>query len=157
MGSLVASAAMMVALSSTGGIFFHRDPNNHVLPPQPGYGAGFPNGNPDGYGYFEIGDRLPLTGDRIPDYYFRRYNVVPASQMFMPQYYNPFVTRGQRFLPYAGCGGPHPMSGQPTASAELPVYPYQETLNTTPRVNLPAFTGRVEAAPVNPGNTGLRP
>ncbi len=85
---------MMVALSSTGGIFFNRDPNNHVLPPQPGYGAGFPNGNPDGYGYVEIGDRLPLTGDRIPDYYFRRYNVVPATQMFMPQYYNPYVYAG---------------------------------------------------------------
>ena len=157
MGSMIASVAMMIALQSTGGIFFNRDPNNHVLPPQPGHGVGYPNGNPDGYGYVDIGDRMPLLGDRTPDYYFRRYGVVPPTQMFMPTYYNPYVTRGQRFIPFAGCGGPHPMSGQPLVPATLPVHPYQETLNTTPRTSIPAFTGRVEATPVNPGTTGLRP
>ncbi len=157
MGSTMASVALMVALNATGGIFLNRDPQNQVMPPQPGYGIGFPNGNPDGYGYVEIGPRLPLLADRTPDYYFRRYNVVPPTQMFMPTYYNAYVTRGQRFIPFAGCGGPHPMSGQPMVSAELPVHPYQDTLTATPRAPVPAFTGRVEAAPVSPGTTGLRP
>ncbi len=157
MGISVASVAMMIALNATGGIFFNRDPHNGVLPPQPGFGVGFPNSNPDGYGFVEVGERLPMLADRTPDYYFRRYNVVPPTQMFMPTYYNPFVTRGQRFLPFSGCGGPHPMSGQPMYPADLPVHPYQETLSTTPRTNIPSFSGRVEAPPINPGTTGLRP
>ena len=37
------------------------------------------------------------------------------------------------------------------------VHPYNATLNTTPRVAVPRFSGRVEAPPVNHGNTGLRP
>jgi len=157
MGSLVGSIALLTALSSTGGIFFNRNPNNHVLPPQPGFGTGYVNGNPDGYGYVEIGDRMPLIADRTPDYFFRRYTAVPATQLFMPNYYNAYISRGQRFIPFAGCGGPHPMSGQPAASAAEAVHPYQETLNETPRTAVPSFTGRVEAMPVNPGTTGLRP
>ena len=77
--------------------------------------------------------------------------------MFMPNYYNPFISRGQRFLPYSGCGGPHPVSGPPMASAIETVHPYTETLNETPRISVPNFSGRVEATPVNPGTTGLRP
>ena len=157
MGSLIGSITVMMAMSSTGGIFFNRDPNNHVMPPQPGYGVGFANNAADGYGYVEVGDRYPLTADRTPDYFFRRYNAVPATQMFMPNYYNPFISRGQRFIPYTGCGGPHPMSGQPMVSAVDPVHPYNQTLNVTPRATVPSFTGRVEAPPVNPGTTGLRP
>jgi len=75
----------------------------------------------------------------------------------MPNYYNAYISRGQRFLPYVGCGGPHPLSGQPVASAVEPVNPYRQTLNETPRTAVPAFSGRVEATPVNPGSTGLRP
>ncbi len=157
MGCAIGSLTLAVALSSTGGIFFDRDPNNLVVPPQPGHGIGFRNGNPDGYGYFDIGDRLPLTADRTPDYFFRRYNAVPPTQMFMPTYYNPYISRGQRFLPFAGCGGPHPMSGPARVSAEESVHPYRQTLNTTPRTAFPTFNGRVEAPPVNPGSTGLRP
>ncbi len=157
MGTLVGSVTLMVALSTSGGIFFNRNPNNHVLPPMPGYGVGFANGNPDGYGYIEAGDWIPLTADRTPDYFFRRYNALPATQMFMPTYYNAYVSRGQRFLPFAGCGGPHPMSGPPMVSAEESAHPFNETMNTTPRVAAPNFNGRVEAPPVNPGSTGLRP
>lgn len=157
MGSLVGSIALMTALCSTGGIFFNRDPYNHVLPPQPGYGIGFENGNPDRYGYVEIGDRIPLSADRTPEYYFRRYGSIPTSQLFMPGYFNPYISRGQRFIPFAGCGGAHPMGGQPAASAMQPIHPYRETLNEAPRTTVPAFTGRVEATPVNPGTTGLRP
>ena len=158
MVSMVGSVTILIAMSSTGGIFFHRNPNNHVMPPLPGYGAGYPNGNPDGYGFIDYGDKLPLYTDRLPEYHFPRYLAVPASQLFLPNYYDPYVSRGQRFIPYAGCGGsPHPMSSLPKVSAVQSVHPYTETLNTTPRVSAPRFSGRVEAPPVNPGGTGLRP
>lgn len=159
MVSLVGSMTLWMAVGTTSGIFFNRDPNNHVVPP--GIGVGFPNGNPDGFGWFQYGDRIPLGADRNPDYYFHRYNAVPATQLFFPSYYNPYISRGQRFLPYAGCGGcVHPMSGPPIRSAEEHVHPYSETLNPSnaPQTSAPApFTGRVEAPPVSPGSTGLRP
>ena len=60
MVSMVGSVTLLIAMSSTGGIFFHRDPNNHVAPPLPGYGAGFRNDNPDGYGFHNFGLDLPL-------------------------------------------------------------------------------------------------
>jgi len=158
MVSLIGSMSLWVAVSSTTGIFFNRNPNNNVLPPQPGYGVGFTNGNPDGYGWVDIGDQIPLTADRTPDYFFRRYNVVPATQLFFPGYYNPYISRGQRFLPFTGCGGPHPLSGPPKQSAEETVHPFNSTLGNTSQVSeAPTFTGRVEAPPVNPGSTGLRP
>ncbi len=155
--SLVGSVTLMVAMGSTGGIFFNRDPNNLVLPPQPGYGIGFRNGNPDGYGFVDPGVLMPLTADRTPDYFFPRYLAVPPSQIFMPNYFNPYVSRGQRFLPFAGCGGPHPVSAPAPGSAVESRNPYQETLNNQPRISAPTFTGRVEAQPINPGSTGLRP
>jgi hypothetical protein len=155
--SMVGSVTILIAMNSTGGIFFNRNPNNHVQPPLPGYGAGFPNGNPDGYGYFDHGTNLPMTADRTGEYYFPRYLAVPANQLFLPNYYDPYVSRGQRYLPFAGCGGPHPASGAPTGSAMESVHPYEDTLNTTPRIPAPRFNGRVEATPVNPGTTGLRP
>ena len=158
MVSLVGSVTLWMAINSTGGIFFNRNPNQGVLPQQPGNGTGFRNGNPDGYGFVDFGDSLPLTADRVPDYFFRRYRVVPATQMFFPTYYNPYISRGQRFLPYVGCGGPHPASNLPAQSAEETVHPYQSTLNNTPQAPpAPGFSGRVEAPPVNPGSTGLRP
>ncbi len=159
MVSLVGSMALWVAVSSTGGIFFNRNPNNGVLPPQPGYGAGFTNGNPDGYGWIDVAERLPLGADRTPDYFFRRYNVVPATQMYFPGYYNPYISRGQRFIPNSGCGGGvHPMSKPAVLSAEEPVHPYNSTLTNTPQTTeAPTFSGKVEAPPVNPGSSGLRP
>ena len=155
--SMVGTVTLLVAMNSTGGIFFHRNPNNLVEPPRAGYGAGFPNGNPDGYGYYDHGVNLPLTADRTPEYHFPRYLAVPATQLFLPNYYNPYVSRGQRYLTFTGCGGPHPASGPPMGPAMEAVHPYQETLNETPRVAAPRFNGRVEATPVNPGSTGLRP
>jgi hypothetical protein len=157
MMTMVGSVTLLIAMNSTGGIFFNRNPNNGVQPPMPGYGAGFSNGNPDGYGWFDQGLRMPMVEDRTPEYHFPRYLAVPASQLFLPNYYNPYVSRGQRYMPYAGCGGPHVMSGPPQGSAMEAVHPYEETLNTTPRVVAPRFNGRVEATPVNPGSTGLRP
>ena len=47
------------------------------------------------------------------DYYFPRYLAVPPEQMFMQTYYNPFETRGQRYIPFAGAGGDHPAGGPP--------------------------------------------
>ncbi len=155
--SMVGSVTILIAMNTTGGIFFHRNPNNNVQPPLPGYGAGFPNGNPDGYGWVEYGTNLPLSSDRISEYFFPRYLSVPPNQLFLPNYYNPYVSRGQRFLPYAACGGPHPASGPPMGPANESIHPYEETLNATPRVVAPRFNGRVEATPVNPGTTGLRP
>ena len=49
------------------------------------------------------------------------------------------------------------MSGPPQGSAMSEVHPYDTTLNDQPRVTAPRFSGRVEAQPVNPGSTGLRP
>lgn len=158
MSSLIGSMTLWMAVSSTGGIFFNRNPNAGVLPPQPGFGVGFANGNPDGYGWVNFGDQLPLTADRVPDYFYRRYRAVPATQMFFPTYYNPYISRGQRFMPYAGCGGPHPMSTPPVASAEETVHPYSSTVNNVPQTTeAPSFSGKVDAPPVNPGSTGLRP
>jgi hypothetical protein len=129
----------------------------YILPDGPGYGWGFPNGNPDGYGWHDPGYLLPLGANRTSEYYFRRYYAMPIDQMFLPNYYNPYVTRGQRYLPYAGCGGDHPAGGPPLASAHTPEHPYRETIGSGPRVSIPAFTGRVEAPPVTSGTSGLTP
>ena len=83
-------------------LFHHRD---YILPPGPGDGWGFPNGFPDGYGWADYGPYLPLNADRTADYYFPRYYVVPPEQMFFPTYYNPYETRGQRYIPYVADGG----------------------------------------------------
>ncbi len=155
--SMIGSVTILIAMNTTGGIFFNRNPNKWVEPSHPGYGVGFTNGNPDGYGWVDFGTNLPMTADRISEYYFPRYMSIPPNQLFLPNYYNPYVSRGQRFLPFTGCGGPHPASGVPVGSANEAVHPYQETLNTVPRVVAPRFNGRVEANPVNPGSTGLRP
>jgi hypothetical protein len=160
MTSLIVSLGLVLAAGSTGQAHAHCahcQAGGRIMPPGPGYGWGFPNGNPDGYGFWDAGDRLPLGADRTADYFFRRYFSVPADQMFLPNYYNPYLTRGQRFVPYTGCGGWHPAGGPPQGSATTPLHPYNETLGTGPRVAIPPFTGRVEADPVNSGATGLTP
>lgn len=162
MTSLIVSMALALAAGSTGQNHVHgphcRDGRaTGIMPPGPGYGWGFPNGNPDGYGYWDPGYLLPIGADRTSDYFFRRYFAVPADQMFMATYYNPYVTRGQRFLSYAGCGGDHPAGGPPMGAANTPRNPYQDTLGSGPRVTIPPFTGRIEAPPVNSGGTGLTP
>src|SRR5262245_53525567 len=75
-----------------------------VEPPGPGDGWGYPNGFQDGYGWHDPSPYLPLSTDRTAEYYFPRYFAIPSEQMFMGTYYNPFVTRGQRYLPYTGNG-----------------------------------------------------
>jgi hypothetical protein len=154
MTSTIVTVALALAMGSTGG---HRDRPLRILPPGPGYGWGFPNGNPDGFGWYNIGDYLPLGADRTPEYYFPRYFSVPMSQLFMPTYENPYYTRGQRYLPYSNCGGAHPAGGPAMVSAATPVHPYNDTIGSGPRVNVPGFSGRVEAPPINSGGTGLTP
>ena len=122
-----------------------------ILPPGPGNGYGFPNGRPDGYGWYDPGDRLPIREDRTTSYYFRRYMSVPPQTLFMPTYYNPFVTRGQRFVPYIGCGGFHSAGGPPSGPANLPVTPYSDIAQSQPLQPVPAFSGEVQATPITPG------
>jgi hypothetical protein len=155
MTSTIVSVTLALAMGSTGGHLFRG--GGRIMPPLPGYGAGFPNGNPDGYGFVDYGTNLPLGADRTADWYFQRQFSVPVNQMFMPTYYNAYVTRGQRYIPYSGCGGWHPMGGPPIASAVTPMHPYAETIGSGPRVDVPSFSGRVEAPPVNSGGTGLTP
>jgi hypothetical protein len=128
-----------------------------ITPPGPGYGWGFPNGNPDGYGWVDFGTTLPLGSDRITDYYFRRQFSMPVSQMFLPQYYNPYLTRGQRYVPYTACGGMHPAGGPALGPADMPVHPSQDAERSQPSRPTPTFSGRVEAPPAPPGGSGLIP
>jgi hypothetical protein len=128
-----------------------------VLPDGPGDGWGFPNGAPDGYGWFDAAPLLPLGGNRTPEYYFPRQFALPPEQAFMGTYYNPYLNRGQRYIPYTGSGGDHPAGGAPLDSARTPVNPYT-TLNTRkPLFAVPRLNGRVEAPIENSGKTGLTP
>jgi hypothetical protein len=159
----VATLVLSLSVAATGGLF-HRPaganticPGGRILPPGPGYGWGFPNGNPDGYGWVDYGTALPIGGDRTPDYYFPRYLSVPPAQAFFPTYYNPYVMRGQRYVPYTACGGKHPAGGPPPASSDTPQHPYAVGARTQPVVQPPVFHGRVEAAPIPSGSSGLIP
>jgi len=168
MAGALATLALALAMGSAGSSphhAHHAHPGPYhshyahpgrILPPGPDNGWGFPNGNPDGIGWYEVGASLPLGADRTPEYYFRRYHALPAEQLFLPSYYNAYVTRGQRYLPYVGCGGWHPAGGPPPALAELPVHPYVDS-GEEPVVPVPSFSGRVEATPINPGSSGLAP
>jgi|SRR5262245_53995828 hypothetical protein len=162
MTSTIVSTLVAVALSQSGWWWNHPvlpGRNGPVNPPGPGYGWGFPNGNPDGYGWWDHGYNLPLgyTADRTAEYYFPRYLAVPPEQLWFPTYYNPYAMRGQRYIPYAGAGGCHPMGGPPPGSAMTPEHPYLDTIGAGPQVPIPSFTGRVEAPPINSGGTGLTP
>ncbi len=128
-----------------------------ILPPGPGYGWGFANGNPDGYGWHDIQDYLPLGPDRDAEYFFPRYLAVPPEQLFFPTYYNPYTTRGQRYVPYAGAGGWHPMGGPPADPATLPVKPKAEAIYAGEKPAVPVLNGKIEAKPTNSGTSGLTP
>lgn len=128
-----------------------------ILPPGPGDGWGFLNGNPDGYGWFDVQDYLPLDGDRTAEYFFPRYLAVPPNEMFIPTYYNPYTTRGQRYLPYAGAGGWHPAGGPPVYPAALPFEPKAEAVYAGEKPAVPTLNGRIEAKPTNSGTSGLTP
>ena len=157
MASSIGSLVLWISVSSTGGLFDFLQPRGRILNDGPGYGYGFRNGNPDGYGWMDFGTALPLGANRVSEYHFPRYLALPPDQMFNPTYYNPYTTRGQRYLPYAGCGGEHPAGGPAPGVGNTPVNPYNETLGTGSGRSTPNFGGRVEASPINPGQSGLRP
>ncbi|WP_169977531.1 hypothetical protein [Tautonia rosea] len=128
----------------------HGGSGGFILPnPGPGDGWGFPNDSPDGYGWYDPGITLPIREDRTTAYYFRRYMAVPPETMFLPNYYNPFVTRGQRYLPYSGLGGMHAAGGAPSGSAATPVTPYSDLTREVPSADIPTFSGEVQAPPIN--------
>ena len=133
-----------------------RQPH-YILPPGPGDGWGFPNNSPDAYGWYDYGTYLPLSGDRTAEYYFPRYFAVPPEQMFLQTYYNPYETRGQRYLPFVAGGGAHPAGGAPPGPAELPVSPYASETGTKPVTTVPRLNGRTQAAPIASGTSGLTP
>lgn len=155
--------ALILAMSAPGGLLGrirearHFGGGGRILAPGPGYGWGFPNGSPDHYGWVDYGDRLPLGGDRNPEYFFPRYYASRPDQSFLSTYYNPYINRGERYIPYAGCGGEHPMGGPPLAPDSTPMNPYNETISRGARVPVPRFSGRVEAPPTNAGSSGLIP
>ena len=130
---------------------------NWILPPGPGDGWGFLNGFPDGYGWFDHSPYLPLNADRTAEYYFPRYYVVPPEQMFFPTYYNPYETRGQRYLPYVAGGGAHPAGGAPPGPSDLPVRPYASMNDSKPYTPVPRLNGRSQAPFTPSGTSGLTP
>jgi hypothetical protein len=176
-----AAIVLAVSVASTGGLFARihegghaNDPGNRyagtagphathhpggrIMPDGPGNGWGFPNNNPDGYGWTDYSTYVPLGANRTVDYYMPRYWSLKPTQVFMATYYNPYVSRGQRYISYTGCGGHHPFGGAPTASAEMSPEPYtQESELDTPVVQPPRFGGRVEAPPIPSGASGLIP
>lgn len=131
--------------------------NERILPPGPGLGWGFPNNAPDGYGWYSPGDRLPigLTADRTPSYYFNRQFAIAPEQMFFPTYFNTYVMRGQRYIPYTNCGGAHPAGGPPAGSSFTPVRPYDRSMSDTPAVPVPVFNGRQASEPLPPSSNDV--
>ena len=132
-------------------------PGRWVEPDGPGDGWGFPNNNPDGYGWHDVGHFLPLGANRTDEYYFPRYWSYPPQQAFMGTYYNPYVMRGQRYLPYAGNGGCHPAGGPPLDTALALVRPYSSLNDTKAVTPVPRLRGQVQAPVENSGKTGLTP
>jgi hypothetical protein len=130
---------------------------DHIVPPGPGDGWGFPNNNPDHYGWVDYGVDLPLGEDRTAEYFFPRFMAVPPAQMFLQTFYNPFETRGQRYIPYSGAGGDHVMGGPPPHSNALPVSPYADLNDSQPVTPVPRLNGRVEAPTLPSGGSGLTP
>lgn len=135
----------------------YHDHHDYILPPGPGAGWGFPNGFPDAYGWFDHSPYLPLNADRTAEYYFPRYYTAPPEQMFFPTYYNPYETRGQRYLPYVAGGGAHPAGGVPPGPSDLPKRPYAVMNGSRPYVAVPRLNGRAEAPFVPSGTSGLTP
>jgi hypothetical protein len=137
----------------------HRSPHHtdFILPPGPGDGWGFPNDRPELAGWFDPGVYLPLGADRTADYFFPRFLSVPPEQMFLQTFYNPFETRGQRYVPYVAAGGDHPAGGAPISSAALPVNPYADVDDDRPVTPVPRLKGKVEATPLSSSESLLTP
>jgi hypothetical protein len=135
----------------------HQQQFSYIMPPGPGLGWGFQNGNPDGYGWVDYGVYLPLGADRTAEYFFPRFLSAPPGQLFPGTFFDPFETRGQRYIPYCGAGGEHPMGGPPTGSSHLPVSPYAADRSNQPVVRVPRLNGRIESPPLPSGGSGLNP
>lgn len=158
MSSTIAAVALACTISATGHSFGAHRHLGGIAPDGPGYGWGFPNGASDHYGYVDYGYFLPLGANRTPNYYFPRYFATPLIQTLPPSYYNAYVTRGQRYLPFSGCGGAHPAGGAPMASADTPFHPYQEAIGAArPVIPAPDYSGQTEAPPIPAGSSGLIP
>jgi hypothetical protein len=173
MGATIFTMTLAVALGAGGqysdpgrcphGLAQHRHLINcrsggYILPPGPGAGWGFPYSETDSTGWYDPGSFLPLGADRTTDYYFPRYLAVPPEQGFMGTYYNPYWNRGQRYIPYTGNGGEHPMGGPAPDSAITPIRPYSALSSARAVVPVPRLQGRVEASTMdNSGKTGLTP
>jgi hypothetical protein len=135
----------------------HTPPEGGELGPGPGDGWGFLNGNPDGYGFWSPGSKLPICSGRNSEYHLQRYWMLPPIQLMMPQYFNPYVMRSQRYIPYTGCGGCHAFS-EPITPTHLSMKPYdEEAIDPTPVIRVPRFVGEAEVSPVNSGGSGLLP
>jgi hypothetical protein len=157
---MAGALALLAAVMALGGAGFGQEPahaphDGRGVRPGPGNWWGIFRGHRDGVGRYDRETSLPLGADRTPEYNFRRSLALPPEQLFLPSYYNAYVTRGQRYIPYAGCGGEHPAGGPPRAPGDLPVHPYLEDIDSGPVVPLPTFSGRVEAWRINPGSVGL--
>jgi len=136
----------------------HGGSGGFILPPGPGDGWGFSNGDPNGAGWYDPAPYLPLGPNRTSDYFFPRYLSVPPQQMFLSTYYNAYENKGQRYLPYTGMGGDHPMGGPPLDTAITPTQPYSSLNNSPPVTTAPVLRGRVEAPPLPAsGGSGLTP
>ena len=126
--------------------------------PGPATAGASPTATPTATAGVDHGDALPLGADRTAEYYFPRYFAVPPDQMFLPTYYNPYLTRGQRYIAYAGCGGDHPAGGPRSASADdAASTPTGDDRLAAPAVALPPFTGGSRPRRCNPGGSGLTP
>jgi hypothetical protein len=135
----------------------HHGQPRYILPSGPENGWGFPNGAPDHYGWVDYGVYLPLGADRTAEYYFPRYFSAPPEQMFIPTYYNPFETRGQRYIPYVAAGGDHPMGSLPLGPSDLPVTTSDAMPDAGPVTTVPRLNGRVEAPVTSSGSSGVTP
>ena len=131
----------------------HNQPN-HILPPGPGDGWGFPNRSPDGYGWADYGPYLPLGADRTAEYYFPRYYAVRRNRCSCKA----ITTRSRPVASVisrtSAGGGAHPAGGSPPGPADLPVSPYAAETGARPVTPVPRLNGRTEAAPIASGAPG---
>ena len=85
MTSAIVTMSLTLALSSFGLGHELDAPSSsvpqgvYIVPPGPGDGWGFPNDNPDHYGWVDYGVYLPLGADRTAEYYFPRYFAVSSG------------------------------------------------------------------------------
>ena len=161
MASSIASMLLMLSVSASGGLFQGLfQPGGRIMNDGPGPGWGFRNGNPDGYGWVDPYSQEASPLGRQPDARLLlpplprragRPDVLPDVLQPVPDP-RPAVRplHQLRRRPPRG-----PPAGRPRPN--MPIHPYNDTLGTQVLRPQPAFNGRVEAPPINPGTSGLRP